>query len=310
MYYFAKKRLKVLIWSFSTSVLVLISVSASAGEFPRIVFTVPDTTVSTENPSGLLNIYFDNYFDSIAGFQFVLESSRPDLLLFDFSSGGFDSTGTLISGFEFINVKDSLLDGSILKFQCIADLPFQPGITPPFPPQQGGIVVKIPFVINSSPDTTTELLSLLLVRKPFDFSDPNGVSIGTRIDTTYDTTYFQCLIWESDSCLTWDSSLSGAGGFDSISIDTFHFGFLDTTIVIKIDGSVTLTTTPTLTCDNNLSGTIDIADLICLVTFLFGTIDHESCPSMQCDADASGELDIADLVYLVNFMFLGGPPPQ
>jgi len=305
-----KTWLRTLPRSLVVLVFILSSNLASAGEIPKIIFTVPDTSVSTADSTGLLNIYMDNFFDSIAGFQFVLESSRPDLVLFDFSSGGFDTTGTLTSGFEFINAKDSLLDGSVLKFQCIADLPFRPGITPPIAPQQGGTVLRIPFIINSLPDTSTEPFSILRVEKPFDFSDPNGVSIGTKIDTIYDTTFFQCLLWSGDICLTWDSSSSGTGGFDSIRVDTSTFGFLDTTEVIKINGSVSLVIPSTLTCDNNLSGIIDIEDLTCLVAFLFGTVDPVNCPSIHCDADSSGELNIADLVYLVNFIFRGGPPPQ
>ena len=46
----------------------------------EVVLLVPDTLVSTGEQTGLLNIYLDNFNYEIFGFQFVLRSSRPDLI--------------------------------------------------------------------------------------------------------------------------------------------------------------------------------------------------------------------------------------
>jgi hypothetical protein len=53
----------------------------------------------------------------------------------------------------------------------------------------------------------------------------------------------------------------------------------------------------------------DIADLVYLVTFMFG--GGEAPPCME-EADINGDgigPDISDLVYLVDYMFGGGDPP-
>ena len=277
-------------------------------DIPRIVFTVPDIAVSPGDSNVFLNIYLDNFFDTLAGFQFVLQSTRPDLVRFDFSSGGFDSSGTLTSGFELAVAHDSLPDHSTVKFQCIADLPFNPVVTPGIYPQQAGVVVRIPFIASSDPDTVLSLTSIIKVVKPFDFSDPYGVSIGTVVDTNYDTTFYYCLAWQDDSCLVWDSTPIEILPYDSIRIDTLPFGYLDSTIVIKNEGSVTLLL-PFKNCDINLNGSWEISDLTCLVDYFFGTIGPDNCPSVWCDTDHSGNMDIYDLTYFVNFLFRGGPPP-
>ena len=64
--------------------------------------------------------------------------------------------------------------------------------------------------------------------------------------------------------------------------------------------------------DDNGNGP-DIADLVYMVTFMFGGGEIVPCP-MEADIDGSntdpsGDSDIADLVYLVDFMFGGGPAP-
>ncbi len=59
------------------------------------------------------------------------------------------------------------------------------------------------------------------------------------------------------------------------------------------------------------SPTIDIADLVYLVDYMFTDGPAPSC-FIEADINASGSdaLDIADLVYLVDFMFNAGPAPS
>jgi len=65
----------------------------------------PDTALVVTQSNPYLSIYLDNYQDTVAGFQFVLVSRRPDLVRFDFSGGGFDTSGTLLSGFEWFRLR-------------------------------------------------------------------------------------------------------------------------------------------------------------------------------------------------------------
>ncbi|MCK4461138.1 MAG: hypothetical protein KAW46_05005, partial [candidate division Zixibacteria bacterium] len=55
--------------------------------------------------------------------------------------------------------------------------------------------------------------------------------------------------------------------------------------------------------------TLDIADLIWVVDYMFNEGEGFGCP-MEADIDGNGSgPDIADLVYLVDYMFNEGPPP-
>ncbi len=54
--------------------------------------------------------------------------------------------------------------------------------------------------------------------------------------------------------------------------------------------------------------TPDIADLVCMVEYMFGG-GCESLILAASDVDCTGGLDIADLVYMVTYMFQGGPAP-
>lgn len=61
--------------------------------------------------------------------------------------------------------------------------------------------------------------------------------------------------------------------------------------------------------DVDMSGEIDIVDLIFLVNYMFNG-GHQPWILGTCDMDGNGAgPDIADLVYLVQYMFNGGPAP-
>ena len=60
--------------------------------------------------------------------------------------------------------------------------------------------------------------------------------------------------------------------------------------------------------DVNGDGTIDIADVVYLINYLF--IDGPAPNPLDAgDANCDGTVDIADVVYLINYLFIDGPPP-
>jgi hypothetical protein len=288
---------------------VLSSVHFAEAQIPELVLTVPDTTMQAGQTGALLNIYMDNYFDTIAGFQFVLVSERPDLLLFNFDHGGFDTTGTLVSGFEYVQSINRAGDRSEIWFRCIANLPFDTVHNWGFPPQQGGVAVRIPVNISSNPNPDSGLTSILSITTPVDFSDPWGRSIGVVTVTIYDTTYYLCNLWQNDTCLEWIEVDPDSSGYDSIYVDTSLYGYLDTTVVILNDGSVTVEL-PDWQCDYDGNGRINVVDVTFLVQCLFGMPPPEVCENVTCDPNGSGSLNVADLTYLVDYLFRGGPPPM
>ncbi len=272
----------------------------------EIIFIVPDTLVSTGIDSGFINIYLDNFNYEIFGFQFVLKSNRPDLVLFDFSGLGYETSGTLVDGFEYIEVIDRAGDQSEYWFRCIADIFSVPGSHSGILPQQGGVAVRIPYTTTNAPDTTLSLLSELTIETPTDFSDPYGYSIGAVPDTVVDTTYYNCTLWVGNTCSTWVEVTDTSLGYDMVQYDSTVVGLLDPEIVLVHEGSITLNI---LNCDFDGTGFIDIADLICFVNYMFQPEEPYSCSLLYCDTDMSSSLDIADLVYLVSYMFNSGPPP-
>jgi hypothetical protein len=60
--------------------------------------------------------------------------------------------------------------------------------------------------------------------------------------------------------------------------------------------------------DANGDETIDVADVVYIVNFLY---KGEAAPSpyLAGDANCDGEVDLADVVYLINYLYKGGDPP-
>ncbi len=278
---------------------------STSTDVPELILTVPDTVVSPGETMAFLNIYMSNYFDTIAGFQFVLVSERPDLVTFNFSNGGFDTAGTLVSGFEYVQSIDRAGDGSEIWFRCIANLPFDTVHTWGFGPQQGGIVVRIPF---NTAVTDSILKSVISITTPVDFSDPWGNSIGVVTETIYDTTYYLCTLWQADTCAGWAEVNPDTSPYDSMHVDSYLYGYLDTNKVILKDGSITVAGT-SYECDYDYDGIITVADLTTIVQCLFGNPPPAICQQVTCDADGDDSFNIADLTYIVSYLFHGGPPP-
>ncbi len=56
-------------------------------------------------------------------------------------------------------------------------------------------------------------------------------------------------------------------------------------------------------------GTVDVADVIFLINYLF--VDEPSrIPPENGDVNCDGIVDVADVIYLINYLFIGGSPPQ
>ncbi|HWR82729.1 MAG TPA: hypothetical protein VN285_05460 [Candidatus Deferrimicrobium sp.] len=289
------------------AILSFVGFSDLAAQPPELILSVPDTVVTPGQVGALLNVRMSNYFDTVAGFQFVLKSQRPDVVTFDFQNGGFDTNGTLVSGFEFVQAIDRSGDGSEIWFRCIANLPFDTVHNWGVPPQQGGIAVRIPFNTVAYIDST--VVSAISIIKPTDFSDPWGTSIGVVTETLYDTTFYLCNLWQNDTCLQWIVVDPNLSAYDSLSVDASLYGYLDTTRVILQNGSITVTKLP-VPCDFDGDDRITIADLTQLVECLFGApLSPPGACDALCDPDRSGSLNVADLTYLVAFLFNGGPPP-
>lgn len=286
-------------------IIIILSSPTYASEL-EIVLKVGDTLALTGVNTGLLSVYIDNYNLEVFGFQFVLKSERPDLVWFDFTNGGFDSTGTLVSGFEYMYAYDRANNGSECWFQCIAEIDYSAPVHTGILPQLGGVAIKIPYQTTATPDTLQPLSSIISIERPTDFSDELANSIGAISDTLVDTTFYKCLSWQSDTCTKWIIQEDPLQGYDSLKFDSTLVGLLDTNIVKVYPGSITISI---MNCDSDGNGQRDIDDIVCMIEQMFGTDPNAICYFPPCDADNSSRNDIDDLVYLINYMFGDGPPP-
>ena len=218
--------------------------------------------------------------------------------------GTIDSTGTLVAGWEYVNAL-SLGSGYDLNVVGLADLP-PPPVTPGIPPQEGGVLIKLVADVYDIPDTMTERTVNIHVETNtldhFSFSDPWGNSLGIVCDSIPDTSFWLCTQWAGEVCLNWQR-VTGPP-YDSTSIDSSWVCVLDTNAVQVLDGSVTVLLPP-LYGDVNCNGSVDIADLVYVVDYMFCGGPPSPCEE-NFDCDDDGLITITDLVCLVEWMF----PPQ
>lgn len=291
----------------SISVLIVLALASVSRSAYRIRMEVQDTSVVV-GQSFDLKIYLDNPVDSVAGFTFWLQMSRPDIAKFDFSGIGCDTSGTLSSGAEFIAVTDPGSSGAILRYTCMMDDLGIPGIHPPILPQSGGIAVKLRLNTFLTPAPLDDTLDIRIEPRLdlTGFSDPHGNLIGIIMDSIVDTNFFRCMQWVGSDCLGWEQCPDYQCN-DSLFIDTVPHAVLDTSQVAYSDGREFISLP---TCDNNGNFTVNILDLLCVVNYLFGGFNPAVCPTFHCDANKSGGVNVVDLTYLVQYLFAGGPPPK
>ena len=61
--------------------------------------------------------------------------------------------------------------------------------------------------------------------------------------------------------------------------------------------------------DTNMDGTVNIADLTSIVSYLFASGNPPMPDLCIGDLNADGGVNIADLTYIVAYLFGAGPPP-
>lgn len=219
-------------------------------------------------------------------------------------AGNIDTTGALISGWEWLESRSLSGYGTDLFLGGVADLPGG-AATPGFGPQEGGLLLYLTADLLESPDSpaddTVTIPWQTLLTEHFCFKSPQdgwGECIGNPVMVvTLDTTFYRCTAWAGEICLNWQV-VSGPP-YDSMLV---HW---DTSFVVNIEVNYgSLTVLPVLVGDIDGSGSLpmNIADLVYLVDWMFSGGPSPICPqSADCNGDSSA--DIADLVCWVDWMF-------
>ena len=248
-------------------VVILIAPVAHAQDNLLLEVIVEDITALPGEHGVEIPIYMKNYSDSIAGFNLWLMLDRPDIMEFQMT---FDTSGTLISGWEFVAVNSLGGMGHDINIVALANMsppPQTPGIGYP---QYGDrpllkIFVDVYDIADTTTDRTVVLYIITVPAEHFCFSTPEGECIG----------------------------ISG--------------GIVDTTKVNVSDGSLTVLV-PICGDIDGSAAIPDVGDLMYLVQYLFGGGPPPPVPDMG-DVDGSGGIDVADVTYLVSYLFQGGPAP-
>lgn len=232
----------------------------------------------------------------------------------EITRGNFDTSGTLLSGWEFVTSSSLGGKGVDIKISAIAN---QSTVdpTPGFGPQfgQGGLLIKLLADVIIAENDTDRVVGIRIISTPLDqfsFSDENGQSIGIVTDSVFDSTLWFCDQWVGEDCLGW--TVVPTAPFDSVSTQWVLRGVLDTDVVILFDGSVTIAP-KRLTCcdlagDANDNGSVNIADAIYLINRVFGSPAGPAPPCCEeGDANGNNSINIADAIYIINRVF-GSPP--
>ncbi|MDZ4722511.1 MAG: hypothetical protein SGI97_01150 [candidate division Zixibacteria bacterium] len=227
--------------------------------------------------------------------------------------GSFSIAGTLIQNWEYVVARSITGSGFDIKVTGIADLFGSGGTTPGISPQSGGVLFRLLGDIKCVPDSSTDR-TVYIIPQPFldhfNFSRPDGTSIGIVTTTVPDTNYYRCNSWlppDNQVCVNY-VQVSGVP-YDSIKITLDTVATLDTNKVKLYVGSLTVAEgTECGACgnlDHDPAESIDISDLTVLIDFLFITlapIEPLSIGNLDCDAE--GSVDISDLTVLIDYLFI------
>lgn len=237
--------------------------------------------------------------------------------------GSIDTVGTLVGGWEWVDARSLSGYGTDLNIAGIADLPGPP-TTPGIAPQQGGLLIKLVADVLTIPDTLVDRSVNILIQSNFlahfNFSRPDGSSIGILQAEVPDTNYWLCDQWAGSTCLTWKRVSSPPADSMEIGLDTISY--IDSANVWLEHGSLMIFPPPDGKCcygdPEPLACATDIkwaCDTLSNSRWTEGSdcSGGDPCPLGFCgDVNNSGAWppDISDLVYMVDYMFVGGPPPD
>ncbi len=234
---------------------------------------------------------------------------------FNVLSGNFDTTGTLLSGWEYVTSRSLGGYGYDIKIVAQANqiaYPYTHGIGYPPNPQDNRPLIKIlADVYNVPPGDTDRTVKILVQANQvanFSFSDERGNLIGVITDTIPDTNWYRCQSWgeppNDTVCMLWEQVYGPPA--DSFNVQMITVGRLDTTKLSWEDGSLTVLTG--ICGDVNNNGHINALDVTYLINYLY---KHGATPPILYLANCNGvgTINALDVTYLINYLYKGGADP-
>jgi hypothetical protein len=275
----------------------------------------------TANSQIAIPITIDNYFDTIVGFRIWVQIDRPEVIKFRVDSAiRFDTIGTLISGWEFIDARSISGTGADIQITGIANL-FPPPVTRGFAPQQGGTLIRLLADVLQINDPFGDSLVLVEIN-PFypehlEFVNPAfDIDLWQEVEF-WDTIGYVCEQWQIDStqnppdtigCLNWVQTPNPPWDDTVEILDTMLV--LDTSVLCLTSGTIEIISLPPYFCGdlNGDSAVGNILDLTFAVDRVFRGGPLPGFPEAS-DVNCDGtNCNILDLTAIVDRVFRGGGP--
>ena len=212
----------------AVSFVLLGSTAGISGESGhRIRVTIADVTATSADSLIGVPVHISFPKDTLAGvemyftigenrnLQFASDEVRPDSL-----STAVDTAGTIMSGWEWVDVNSLAKTMYDLKVAGLADWP-DDNKTAPAPPCDSALLTTLYFRLDDTyPLKAGMRFDVRINPQKSGFSDPTGNSIG--VVTTHQKV---CAQFAGDSCVRWQVA---------------RVGVLDTTVVSFKNGSITI----------------------------------------------------------------------
>ena len=174
-------------------------------ENPRIELRIGHVRLRAGDSLAIVPVFLSNPYDAVAGLELyvsIRENSRAYFAVDDFWSDGTmmaaDTSGTLLSGWEWVGLNNPGNSWHELKIAGLADWPNEK-ITSPIQPQPGDTLVKLLIRIDQndrlSADTT---IDIRVIGATSSFADAVGNTVG--ITPVLDSI---CQKYVADSCFAW-----------------------------------------------------------------------------------------------------------
>ena len=254
-----------------------------------------------------VDVFLNNYTDTVAGFRLWFQVDRPDMAHFQID---IDTAGTLISGWELVEVYSESTEYTDLVFLGIADA-LAPHDQRGIPPQANGLpLLRLQMSVEGSPDPYAEPIVAIMINPfidLFEFVDPQANQIGRSYQEVIDTSYYLCLAWvppDSEVCMSWAKIPSPP--YDSMSVDTSAVYQIDFEKVSLDYGSLAIVPGVCGDVDGSFDRIVDISDLQRMVDHLFLSLAELPSPLMgNADGSTNFVIDISDLQVLISHLFIG-----
>lgn len=288
--------------------ILMLDISLAMAQFPALEVKVADTIAFSGQQNAVIPVYMKNWEDTVAAFVLTLMTDHPEYV--QFRTDAIDTTASLISGWQFINVGPTYNSGlKIAAMANIVDPPYTPGIGYP---QLGDLpLIKVLADINALPDSLLSLsVSITIVDSlnQFNFCDGYGNTLYLAYDTTYDTLWYNCIEWIEDppgdsTCMGWE--LVSGPPADSMAVETILNPYLDTIKVDIIDGSLKIKRACQMMGDVDGSESVNMLDIIYLVAYLY-----KNGPSpyrlAHADVDCNCTISMLDILDMIDYLYRSG----